>query len=415
MSTIARPRVRPFPATAYLGPSEVRAVARRWLALRKEMWRARQLARSDRIGLEGIRRPVWALRSAIGEYRACGSQLVTAGISPLRQVSRTWWSDVRYHAPAEVARHYSMSPSTSWRTARLCLIAGANMPQLYRLAVAVSDPSAAATLADKRRFADWCESRALPVVVTVAELEGGSLVRSRCGDDVLPRASLFSKRCVGFGGDDTATWRYDGGRYQGSDGRLLTSTELVSALEEQSRARAVLVQPLLSNHATIARLAPSALSTIRVMTIAARGEAPTFLAGVLRMGTGRATADNFALGGIAAPIDAETGELGDARGLDANGLPHLHRVHPDTGVAIAGTHVPFWRESIELALHAHAVLGDLPVVGWDVAVTPDGPVLVEGNWNPCIKLLQVATQTPVLATTLAAVLLDRIGERGTRA
>ena len=49
-------------------------------------------------------------------------------------------------------------------------------------------------------------------------------------------------------------------------------------------------------------------------------------------------------------------------------------------------------------------------MGWDVAVSPSGAVLIEGNWNPCIKLLQVATQTPLLATTLATTVLERISE-----
>ena len=84
--------------------------------------------------------------------------------------------------------------------------------------------------------------------------------------------------------------------------------------------------------------------------------------------------------------------------------------HPDNDVPIAGTQLPFWRDTVQLALRAHALLGALPVVGWDVAVLSSGPVLVEGNWNPCIKLLQVATQTPALRTELAACVLDWISE-----
>jgi len=380
------------------------------MQLRRRLWRATRSAHGNRRGLAGLRRPVWALRTAVGEYRSCGADVKAAGISPLRQLSQMWWSELRYHAPAPVVRHYSFAGLSSRRSARLCVIVGASMPQVYQLARAVSDAGAANTLADKRRFAAWCEAHALPAVPTVAEFEAGALVRLHPSDGRLPQESLFSKWGAAFGGDDTASWRYENGRYGRGDGRHLTPTDLIHELAMQSCSGLVLLQLRLTNHAEIARLAPRALSTVRVMTIAAAGESPRFLAGLLRMGTGDATADNFAQGGIAAPIDAETGELGDARGLDANGLTHVHPIHPDTGLAIAGTRIPFWRESVDLALRAHSLLGDLPVVGWDVAVTPCGPVLVEGNWNPCIKLLQVATQTPMLATSLATAVLDRLRE-----
>ena len=40
-------------------------------------------------------------------------------------------------------------------------------------------------------------------------------------------------------------------------------------------------------------------------------------------------------------------------------------------------------EGIALACDFHRDLGSLRSVGWDLAVAPDGPVLVEGNtsWN----------------------------------
>lgn len=410
MRTIERPQVRPFPAYAYLTASEARVAARRWMALRRSLWRTTERPRADRRGFERVRRPAWALRTALGDYRACGSALTAEGISPFRQLSRTWWSVLRYRTPVEVVRHYALSASTSRRAARLCMIAGANMPLVYKLARAASDERAAATLSDKRRFATWCEAHALPSIPTVAQFEAGRLVGSLHDAAVLPRESLFSKWSTGFGGDDTETWHYDDGSYRGGDGRQWSAAELVARLAEQSLNGPVLLQRRLVNHTAIARLSPRALSTIRVMTTAVTGRAPAFLVGVLRMGTGDATADNFAQGGIAAPVDAETGELGDARGLDVNDLPCVHYGHPDTGEPIAGTRLPFWRESVDLALRAHALLGDLPVVGWDIAITPNGPVIVEGNWNPCIKLLQVATQTPVLITTLATAVLARVGE-----
>lgn len=288
------------------------------------------------------------------------------------------------------------------------MIAGTNMPDVYKLARAVSDPAAAATLADKRRFAAWCQSQQLPTAATVAELAGGAIVRVCTLDGELPHESLFSKWGAAFGGADTSSWHYENGLYCDGDARRLTAGELLEVLARQSQGGLVLLQTRVANHPDIASLAPHALSTVRAMTIAAPCGPPRFLAGVLRMGTGHSTADNFAQGGIAAPIDFETGELGEARGLDSSGLTEIHRLHPDTGARIVGTRVPFWRETVELALRAHLLVGDLPVVGWDVAVTADGPLLVEGNWNPCIKLMQVATQTPLLATALAPLLFERL-------
>jgi hypothetical protein len=408
MTAIDQPAVRPFPETALLDDAGVRAAAKEWLRLRRRLMRAAYAVRRDRLHFAPIRRPVWALRHALGAYRAYGAELKAGGLSPLRQVSQVWWNQLRYDAARSVIGNYAVLALSQPRAARLCMIPGINMPQVYKLLRAVSDVAAAETLADKRRFSAWCESHAIPAIRTIAELEAGSLLRIGTPDGALPPESLFSKWGAAFGGYDTAAWEYRDGGYGCRHGPRLTATELIDWLALQSRSGLVLLQPRLVNHAEIARLSPCALSTMRLMTMAARGESPMFLAGLLRMGTGDATADNFAQGGIAAPIDYRTGVLGEARGVDARDLAHAYSTHPDTGTSIVGTRIPFWRESIDLALRAHAALGDVPVVGWDIAVTPGGPVLVEGNWNPCIKLFQVATQTPLLATALAPLLLERL-------
>jgi hypothetical protein len=46
--------------------------------------------------------------------------------------------------------------------------------------------------------------------------------------------------------------------------------------------------------------------------------------------------------------------------------------------------VPFFRESRELVTALHRHLGGLVTVGWDVAITPTGPTVGEGNtyWMP---------------------------------
>jgi hypothetical protein len=55
-----------------------------------------------------------------------------------------------------------------------------------------------------------------------------------------------------------------------------------------------------------------------------------------------------------------------------------------TGADLVGVAVPLWREARALAERASRLFLPMRTIGWDVAVTPDGPVLIEGNarWDP---------------------------------
>ena len=63
-------------------------------------------------------------------------------------------------------------------------------------------------------------------------------------------------------------------------------------------------------------------------------------------------------------------------------------VHPDTGFAFKDFTIPFWAQITELALSAQMSIADCPTVGWDIAVTESGPVLIEGNDNWEIQTVQ---------------------------
>ena len=82
--------------------------------------------------------------------------------------------------------------------------------------------------------------------------------------------------------------------------------------------------------------------------------------------------------------------------------------HPRTGAALDGIEMPGWHEVRELVLRAARAFGALRTVGWDVAMTPDGPVLVEGNslYGPTNEVgsgrLRVALQDLVARRTGAA-------------
>nr|WP_241696914.1 sugar-transfer associated ATP-grasp domain-containing protein [Mariprofundus sp. KV] len=63
---------------------------------------------------------------------------------------------------------------------------------------------------------------------------------------------------------------------------------------------------------------------------------------------------------------------------------------------LEGKVLPFWQEAVDLCLEAHSLVPDLPVSGWDVAVTPDGPCLLEGNLQWDVEKHQLIMDAPAL-------------------
>jgi len=87
--------------------------------------------------------------------------------------------------------------------------------------------------------------------------------------------------------------------------------------------------------------------------------------------------DNNAAGGVFYGIEVVSGRLtfGTRRGTS-----EVFVRHPRTDEAVQDFVLPFWNETVALCRTAHTGLGStFPTVGWDVAVTPQGPVLVEMN------------------------------------
>ena len=101
-------------------------------------------------------------------------------------------------------------------------------------------------------------------------------------------------------------------------------------------------------------------------------------------------------------MQEDDGVLGPAieKSLDSTPLD----THPDTGTRVRGVKIPFWEQIVSLCLDAHEAFPTLCSVGWDVAVTENGPLLVEGNPTWCVELMQRPHNTPLGRTRLAKIL-----------
>jgi hypothetical protein len=138
------------------------------------------------------------------------------------------------------------------------------------------------------------------------------------------------------------------------------------------------IQEVIGQHPHLESMNPFSLNTIRVITLLTREGGVEFLAAMLRTSSARTAVANFSLGGVVVGVDLETGRLKD-RGFQKTSPSEELRRHPLTGVVFEGFEVPYWKEVKETAAQAQRVFSELKAIGWDLAVSPSGPVMIEGN------------------------------------
>jgi hypothetical protein len=169
-----------------------------------------------------------------------------------------------------------------------------------------------------------------------------------------------------------------------------------------------LVEQVLEQHEALARLYPDSVNTVRLITYLDPNNKLHIIASVLRIGNGDVV-DNFASGGMFTMLD----DAGVARypGLDKQS--NVYKTHPATGVQIEGFAVPRYDEITAMVEEAARRLPTVPYVGWDIAVTPDGPALIEANHNSSVfqpKPSATGVRTGLLERYRAAIgpgVLDR--------
>ncbi len=262
---------------------------------------------------------------------------------------------------------------------------------------------------DKAAFHAHCVAHGLPVPPLLAivgsngadaAVYDGVPVVADAGrlTELLARApsALFAKQLDGTFGEGAFKVDRIGADDYTFDGRRGPAGALFDHLRDGERGRVQwLIQPRLANHAALQPLmSPHGLGTIRVNTCQTSGE-PRILYALLKMTVGSNVADNFhggSTGNLIAAIDLDSGWLAPARGSARTDWPVIRRVdrHPDTGAPIAGAVVPLWRDVVDVVLRAQRSLPALRSAGWDIAVTPDGPVLLEVNLTYSTDILQVA-------------------------
>ncbi len=139
------------------------------------------------------------------------------------------------------------------------------------------------------------------------------------------------------------------------------------------------IEETVKQHEAVSSLNPSSINTIRIYTVRNKNtDSVNIPFAFIRVGRG-GFVDNYHSGGMTSKIDVASGRILYPCADRDN---EVYETHPLTGVAFRGFQIPMWEECLQICMDAAKKIPQIGYVGWDVAVTPDHPLLIEGNAYP---------------------------------
>jgi hypothetical protein len=266
---------------------------------------------------------------------------------------------------------------------------------LHRLLNPGAYPLELNPLKNKRLFAERCRFAALAVP---EEFCGPA---ERLGDWLAGERAVVVKPNYSSKGSGVEGFRREGGVWI-SAGRALAPGEAERRIARAFASGAV-IQRSCAVHPELAALSPGALPTLRIVTAENETGAIEACDRMIRFSAGGPKpVDNFNAGNFVAGLD-EGDRVQIAYRRDGRAIASAV-LHPATGVAIEGHPVPDVAPAVALALQAHQEFREgFRVIGWDVGLTAEGPVLIEGNWNPGTDVLRLVSGESLGDSRLGAI------------
>ncbi len=119
----------------------------------------------------------------------------------------------------------------------------------------------------------------------------------------------------------------------------------------------------------------SSVNTVRVITLNTRNGIEVLYT-FMKVGRNGSFVDNGGAGGILVGIDKNTGVM------NTNGFDELniqYEKHPDSGIVFKGFQMPEWNKMLEICKEMSSQISNVRMIGWDMAYSNNGWLVIEGN------------------------------------
>jgi len=185
-------------------------------------------------------------------------------------------------------------------------------------------------------------------------------------------SKFFVKPADGKGGDGIYVF------HRNSDGcyKTIHGEELTEKLLKQIGSREdYLIQLAVVQDKRIAEIYPYSVNTFRIATENKNGKVKV-LCSTLRIGKSGNEVDNWMKNGIVLGVDIDTGKIQEV-GVTKSGEKFYN--HPDTGFVFKDYVIPEWDKIKAFVTESAGKLAQFTYLGWDIALSEDGPLAIETN------------------------------------
>lgn len=163
---------------------------------------------------------------------------------------------------------------------------------------------------------------------------------------------------------------------------IYTEEDRKRAYEICKEEERVIIEEFIPQHPVLSAIYPHVVNTIRLHTLRTEdGIKIVFIPELYIPSGGERDTIHTANIRYKVFIDIDTGRLWD-KAFSVDGLEVVRygeAYHPDTGTTFGDICIPFWKEAKAMVIDAASFIPELSFIGWDVAISPDGPVIIEGN------------------------------------
>ncbi|WP_035917134.1 sugar-transfer associated ATP-grasp domain-containing protein [Flavimarina sp. Hel_I_48] len=171
---------------------------------------------------------------------------------------------------------------------------------------------------------------------------------------------------------------------------LLTLQNLEESIRNQNfYLRSFVHQEIAKQHPAISEIYPHSINTIRFISHIDQEGKSHIISAFMRFGRGGNIVDNASGGGMYVAVDMEKGMLKEDAHQSMKAGGNLYFQHPDTNFIFKDFKIPYFQEACAMVFDALSYIPD-GFTGWDIAITPTGPLLIEGNENPGMQTADIA-------------------------